>query len=104
MRGGAMLDRNTMMRAFLMIVVLLTLARAAHGQAQPRESGDGTAPTQIDAGVLLAVRTEERIETDRSDGRIFYGIIDQDAIGGDSRVIVSHGSIVELLVRPASDS
>jgi len=50
------------------------------------------------------VRTNEYISTNRGDGRIYTGIVDQDVRGDNGRLAIPRGSRVELLVRVARDN
>jgi hypothetical protein len=59
--------------------------------------------TQIETGTVVPVRTNERITSDRVDGRIFTGVVDRDVIGGNGAVAIPRGSNVELIVRAARD-
>jgi len=60
--------------------------------------------TRIEPGVVIAVRTNEFISTDRGDGRIYTGVVDQDVRGDNGRLAIPRGSRVELLVRVARDN
>lgn len=58
---------------------------------------------RIEPGTLIPVRTNDRITSDRADGRIFTGSVDQDVMGSDGRLAIPRGSNVELIVRVARD-
>ena len=60
--------------------------------------------TRIEPGTVIAVRTNEFISTNRGDGRIYTGIVDQDVRGDNGRLAIPRGSRVELLVRVARDN
>jgi len=60
--------------------------------------------TRIEPGTIVAVRTNEFISTDRGDGRIYTGIVDQDVRGDNGRLAIPRGSRVELLARVAPDN
>jgi hypothetical protein len=59
---------------------------------------------RIDPGAVIAVRTNESISSNRSDGRIYTGIVDQDVRDRDGRLAIPRGSRVELVVRVARDN
>ncbi len=59
--------------------------------------------TRIESGMLISVRTNERITTDKADGRIFTGSVDQDVVGTNGHLAIPRGSNVELIVRAARD-
>ena|SRR5258708_2570673 len=60
--------------------------------------------TRIEPGTIIAIRTNEFISTDRGDGRIYTGIVDQDVRGDNGRLAIPRGSRVELLARVAPDN
>ncbi len=60
--------------------------------------------TQIQSGTVVPVRTNERISTERADGRVFTGTVDQDVFGDGGRLAIPRGSNVELVVRVARDN
>jgi len=59
--------------------------------------------TRLEPGTLIPVRVNEFISTDRADGRIFTGTIEEDVRGQNGRVGIPRGSAVELIVRAARD-
>lgn len=59
--------------------------------------------TRIEPGTLLTVRTNETIDSNRADGRIFTGEVEQDVRGTNGRLAIPRGSNVELIVRTAPD-
>jgi outer membrane lipoprotein SlyB len=59
--------------------------------------------TRIEAGTLIAVRTNESIQVRSRDNRIFYGTVDADVVGGNGRLAIPRGSQVEMIVREAPD-
>jgi len=68
------------------------------GNMYPDQSGRFTV---MEPGTLLPVRTNETIDSDRADGRIFTGIMDQDVRGGNGQLAIPRGSDVEMIVRVA---
>jgi hypothetical protein len=62
--------------------------------------------TRINPGTYVDVRTTEPIDSDRADGRIFRGVVDEDVWDDYGRLAVAaipRGSRVELTVRTARD-
>src|SRR5438874_11975994 len=59
---------------------------------------------RIEPGTMIAVRTNERIDTERGSGRIYTGIVDQDVRDNNGRLAIPRGSRVELVVRVARDN
>ena len=60
--------------------------------------------TRIEPGTLIAVTTQEPIDVDREDFRIFRGTVDQDVRGENGRLAIPRGSPVELIVRRQPDN
>jgi hypothetical protein len=50
------------------------------------------------------VRTNQYIESDRRDNRIYTATVDQDVRGENGRLAIPRGSQVELIVRTAADN
>jgi hypothetical protein len=62
-----------------------------------------SAVTTIDAGTTVIVRTNESIDTSESDGRVYFGLVEQDVMDRNSHVVIPKGSDVELIVRTTSN-
>ena len=60
--------------------------------------------TRLEPGTVIAVRTEDPIDVERTDNRVFSGTVDQDVRGGNGRLAIPRGSRVELIVRVARDN
>ena len=60
------------------------------------------ASTTIEPGTEITVRTNQKIDADRRDNRV-YNAFDRDVFGADGRVAIPRGSPVELIVREAPD-
>jgi hypothetical protein len=56
----------------------------------------------IEAGVTIPVRALEDIQVNRSDGRVFAGMVDKDVRNRSGAVALQRGSMVELMVRHLS--
>src|SRR5262245_48152670 len=78
----------------LFLASFLTLCLAIPAGAQ----GYG----RIDAGTTITVRTNESIDVDESDGRVFTGTVAQDVTNGGN-IIIPRGSDVELVVKETSN-
>jgi len=57
--------------------------------------------TRIEAGSVVTVRTDEEIRSDRSDDRVYTGVVDQDVHDASGRRALLRGTRVELVVRAA---
>jgi hypothetical protein len=55
-------------------------------------------------GTSISVRTSERIDAKKSDGRIFAGVVDQDVRDANNSVAIPRGSQVELTVKKLSSN
>lgn len=80
------------------MTVLAALAAQLPIAAQPRRV------TRIEAGTQVVVRTNEYIQSDRREERIFTGTVQKGVRGGNGRVGIPRGSQVELIVRTARDN
>jgi hypothetical protein len=61
---------------------------------------------RLNAGTYVTVRTTQSIASDRTDGRIFRGVVDEDVWDDYRRLpvpAIPKGSRVDLVVRPAPD-
>jgi hypothetical protein len=65
---------------------------------------DREALTRIEPGALVPVRTNQTIASDRSDGCVFAGLVEQDVRDASGRLAIPRGSSVELMVRVAPDN
>jgi hypothetical protein len=60
--------------------------------------------TRIEPGTIIAIRTTDNIDAERSDHQIYRAIIDQDVRGNNGRLAIPRGSSVELIVRVTRDN
>jgi len=60
--------------------------------------------TRIEPGTSIVVRTNDAIDVDRGNDRIYRGIVDQDVRGENGRMAIPRGAGVELKVRVAADN
>ncbi len=60
--------------------------------------------TRLEPGTVIAVRTNEGIDVERTDNRVFRGFVDQDVRGDNGRLAIPRGAAVELIVRVARDN
>ena len=58
----------------------------------------------IGAGTDLTVRTNEKIDAKKSDGRVFLGAVEQDVTDSSGNVVLPRGSSAELVVRQGSNN
>jgi len=60
--------------------------------------------TTLLPGTVIPVRTNEAIDVDKGDYRVYRGIVDQDVRGNDGHLAIPRGSGVELIVRFSRDN
>lgn len=86
-------------------VLALGVASVASAQDRDRDHHDDRdRTTRIERGTTIAVRTNQFIDSDRRDNRVYYGTVAQDIRGGNGRLAIPRGSQVELIVRVAHDN
>jgi hypothetical protein len=61
-------------------------------------------PGTIDPGTAITVRTLGDIDTNRTDGRVFSGAIEQDVMDNTGNIVIPRGSMAELMVRRLSNN
>src|SRR5206468_1993531 len=88
---------------------ILALCLSASAQDRDRDRyadryRDRDRITRIEPGTSISVRTNESIDVERNDNRVYTGIVDQDVRGDDGRLAIPRGSRVELVVRVARDN
>src|SRR5437588_230317 len=59
---------------------------------------------RLDAGTQVVVRTTQPIDINNADGHVFTGIVDEDVLSRDGRLLVPRGATVELLARPGASN
>jgi len=60
--------------------------------------------TMLQPGTVVVIRTQDPIDVERTDNRVFSGIVDQDVRGDNGRLAIPRGSRAELIVRVARDN
>lgn len=101
--------------AFLAALCMLPAASAQQNPDRDRDSDrdrdrdrdrdkDRDRSTRIEPGTVLAVRTNQSIESGKRDYQVYSGIVDEDVRGDNGRLAIPRGSTVELIVRVAQDN
>jgi hypothetical protein len=85
-----------------LLVLALCLAPAISAQDRDRDRG-GDRSVRLEAGAVIPVRTNEAIDVDKGDNRVYTGAVDRDVRGDNGRLVVPRGSNVELIVRISHD-
>jgi hypothetical protein len=87
------------------VVVVLALSTLISAQDRDRASErERERITRLEPGTLVAVRTNESIDVDRRDNRVYPGTVDQDVRGTNGALAIPRGAPVELIVRVAPDN
>jgi hypothetical protein len=86
----------------------LCLCTVASAQDRDRDERDRDrnrdTVTRVEPGTVIPVRTNEGINVERRDTRVYTGIVDRDVRGDNGRLAIPRGSTVELIVRAAADN
>jgi hypothetical protein len=95
----------------LALTTMFALAPLGHAQDRDR-TGDRDRYwdqnrgmyTRLEPGTVIPVRTNQAIDVERRDNRVYYGVVDQDVRGENGRIAIPRGSNAELMVRVARDN
>jgi hypothetical protein len=89
------------------LIAALCLAPLVSAQDRDRArygDQDRDRATRLNPGTIIAVRTNQAIDSARSDNRVYTGIVNQDVSGENGRIAIPRGSIAELMVRVSRDN
>ena len=99
---------TTLRPRLLAMAVVLSLSILPAVLAQDRDRGydrdRDDRITRLEPGTLIAVRTNEGIDAEKGDNRVYTGIVDQDVRGDNGRLAIPRGSRVELICRVEPDN
>jgi hypothetical protein len=96
--------KTTMIGTAAVALGLMVPLAVAQDRDRDRDDRDRDRLSRIEPGTTITVRTNDGIDVNRSDERIYHGIVDQDVRGENGRVAIPRGSGVELKVRVAPDN
>jgi hypothetical protein len=89
------------------IIMALCVVPMASGQDRDRIR-DREQPTdritRLERGTVIPVRTNEAIDVERRDNRVYPGVVDQDVRGDNGGLAIPRGSQAELIVRVRPDN
>ncbi len=103
----AVCRKGTIMKAVgkLLLSAFVGLCMLQAASAQDRDyDHEHDRITRIEPGMLIAVRTNDTIDVEHRDNRVYSGVVDQDVRGSNGRLAIPRGSGVELIVRTAPDN
>ena len=96
--------RNLRIPGRVFVVLALCLSPIASAQNRDRNR-DSETLTILEQGTVIPVRTNEAIiDVEKSDNRIYTGVVDKDVRGDDGRSAIPRDSKVELIVRATSEN
>jgi len=81
-----------------------SVASAQYGDHDRDRGPDRDRITTLVPGTVIPVRTNEAIDVDKGDYRVYHGTVDQDVRGNDGHLAIPRGSGVELIVRFSPDN
>ena len=95
-------------KIFGSLVLLGALGLIPSGVSQDRDRDrdqrGGDRITRIEPGTNISVRTNDAIDVERRDNRVYTGTVDRDVRGSDGRLAIPRGSTAELIVRVMRDN
>jgi len=90
------------------MILALSFSSICWGQDRDRDRDDRDRDRDrvrtLDPGTVIPVRTNESIDVDKGDNRVYTGIVDQDVRNDHDRMVIPRGSRVELMVRISRDN
>src|SRR5579872_3558399 len=91
--------------AGLALIPLFLSSPVATAQDRDRDFDSGRhIYTRLEPGTVIPIRTNQSIDVERRDNRVYYGTVDQDVRGDNGRIAVPRGSNAELIVRVRPDN
>jgi hypothetical protein len=89
-----------------MLFVVLPLCRAQNDDRDRDRDWDRDRNifTRLSPGTIVPVRTQQTIDVEETNYRVYPGVVDQDVRGENGRLAIPAGSPVELVVRTAPDN
>ena len=90
--------------ALILCVSGLATAQDRYEGRDQYRNRDSDMITRLEPGTIVVVRTNEAIDVERKDNRIYNGVVDQDVRGSNGRLAIPRGANVELIVRVERDN
>jgi hypothetical protein len=89
----------------MMLSFLPLVSGQDHDRDRDRDGDrDRDRVTRLEPGTVIPVRTNETVDVERRDNRVYSGMVDQDVRGTNGALAIPRGSTVELIVRVAPDN
>ena len=86
------------------LAALWMLSGAASAQDRDRDYRERLGVTRLQPGMLIPVRTDQTIDVERKDNRVYWGTVAQDVFGDNGRLAIPRGARAEMMVRVAQDN
>jgi hypothetical protein len=89
------------------LITTLLVGSVASAQDRDRDGErdrDRDRIARLDPGTVIPVRTNQYIDSDKGDNRVYSGTVDQDVRGDNGRIVLPRGARVEMMVRVAPDN
>jgi hypothetical protein len=83
---------------------VLALALGAPLMAKAQERGRWNDVARLDPGTMITVRTDEAIDTSRTDYRVYTATVDRGVRADNGDLAIPRGATAELIVRAARDN
>src|SRR4051812_7695724 len=92
----------------LFVILALSFSSMVWGQDRDTDRDDRNRDNDrvrtLDPGTVIPVRTNETIDVDKGDNRVYTGVVDQEVRNNDDRLVIPRDSKVELTVRTSRDN
>src|SRR4029077_14741149 len=86
------------------VVLALALGAPLIARAQDQGRGRWNGVARIDPGTTITVRTNEPIDSSRTDYRVYTATVDRGVRGDNGDLAIPSGATAELIVRTARDN
>jgi hypothetical protein len=105
-RLAGRLDKTARVVGGLSMILALSFSSICWGQDRDRDRDDRDRDRvrTLDPGTVIPVRTNDSIDVDKGDNRVYTGTVDQDVRNDHDRLVIPRGSTVELIVRISRDN
>ena len=105
-RLAGRLDKTARVVGAVSMILALSFSSICWGQDRDRDRDDRDRDRvrTLDPGTVIPVRTNDSIDVDKGDNRVYTGTVDQDVRNDHDRLVIPRGSTVELIVRISRDN
>jgi hypothetical protein len=85
-------------------VLAVALGAPLIAKAQDQDRGRWSGVARLDPGTTITVRTNEPIDSSRTDYRVYTATVDRGVRGDNGDLAIPRGATAELIVRSARDN